>query len=67
MLLVEFGEVPRAHTVLAYGQTARSSGPHHADQAAMFARGELKRVAWTEEEIRDATIKRYRPGEEVGR
>jgi len=67
VLLVEFGEVPRAYTVLAYGQTARSGGPHHADQAAMFARGELKRVAWTEEEIRDATIRRYRPGEEVGR
>lgn len=67
VLLVEFGEVPRAYTVLAYGQTARSGDPHHADQAAMFARGELKRVAWTEEEIRDATIRRYRPGEEVGR
>ncbi|MYI46779.1 MAG: penicillin acylase family protein [Gemmatimonadetes bacterium] len=67
VLLVEFGAVPRAYTVLAYGQTARSGGAHHADQAAMFARGELKRVAWTEEEIRDATIVRYRPGEEVGR
>lgn len=32
----------------------------------MFARGELKRVAWTEEEIRAATIRRYRPGEEAG-
>ena len=65
--LVEFGDVPRAYTVLAYGQTARSGAPHHADQAAMFARGELKRVAWTEEEIRAATIRRYRPGEEAGR
>lgn len=66
VLLVEFGEVPRAHTVLAYGQTARRGAPNHADQAAMFARGELKRVVWTEEEIRDATIRRYRPGEEAG-
>ena len=64
VLLVEFGDVPEAHTVLAYGQTARLGDAHHADQAAMFARGELKRVAWTEEEIRDATIRRYRPGEE---
>ena len=64
VLLVEFGDVPRAYTVLAYGQTAREGTAHHADQAAMFARGELKRVAWTEEEIRDATIRRYRPGEE---
>ena len=67
VLLVEFGDVPRAYTVLAYGQTARNGAPHHADQATMFARGELKRVAWTEEEIRAATIRRYRPGEEAGR
>ncbi len=67
VLLVEFGDVPTAYTVLAYGQTARTGAPHHADQAAMFARGELKRVAWTEDEIRAATIRRYRPGEEAGR
>ena len=66
VLLVEFGDVPEAFTVLSYGQTARRGASHHADQAAMFARGELKRVAWTEEEIRDQTIRRYRPGEEVG-
>ncbi len=66
VLLVEFGDVPRAYTVLAYGQTARIGAPHYADQAAMFARGELKRVAWTEEEIRAATVRRYRPGEEAG-
>lgn len=62
VLLVEFEDTPRAYTVLSYGQTARVDSPHHADQAAMFARGELKRVAWTEEEIRAATIRRYRPG-----
>ena len=62
VLLVEFEDIPRAYTVLSYGQTARVDSPHHADQAAMFARGEMKRVAWTEEEIRAATIRRYRPG-----
>ena len=62
VLLVEFEDTPRAYTVLSYGQTARVDSPHHADQAAMFARGDLKRVAWTEEEIRAATIRRYRPG-----
>ncbi len=62
VLLVEFEDTPRAYTVLSYGQTARVDSPHHADQAAMFARGEMKRVAWTEEEIRAATIRRYRPG-----
>ena len=67
VLLVEFGDVPSAYTVLAYGQTARTDSPHFADQAAMFARGEMKRVAWTEEDIRRTTIRRYRPGEEVRR
>ena len=67
VLLVEFGEVPRAYTVLAYGQTARSGGPITRIRRPWVARGELKRVAWTEEEIRDATIARYRPGEEAGR
>ena len=67
VLVVEFGDVPTAYTVLSYGQTARTDSPHFADQAAMFARGEMKRVAWTPEDIRRATIRRYRPGEEVRR
>ena len=67
VLLVEFGDVPVAYTVLAYGQTARTDSPHYADQAAMFARGEMKRVAWTREDIERETIRRYRPGEEVRR
>jgi hypothetical protein len=29
----------------------------------MFARGELKPVAWTERDIEAQTIRRYRPGE----
>ena len=67
VFVVEFGDVPRARTVLAYGQTARPGAPHHADQAAMFARGETKEVAWTDEDIRRASITSYRPGEEVRR
>ena len=67
IFVVEFGDVPKARTVLAYGQTARSGASHYADQAAMFARGEMKEVAWTDEDIRRKTIRVYRPGEEVGR
>ena len=67
VLIVEFGEIPRAYTVLAYGQTARNDSPHHADQAAMFARGEMKRIAWTAEEIEAAAIRRYPPGREARR
>ena len=67
VLVVEFGDVPRARTVLAYGQTARLGAPHYADQAAMFARGQMKDVAWTDEDIRRKTIRVYRPGEEARR
>ena len=67
VFVVEFGEVPRARTVLAYGQTARPSAPHHADQAAMFAHGETKEVAWTDEDIHRRAIASYRPGEEIRR
>ncbi len=62
VLVVEFGEIPRAWTVLAYGQTARRGSPHYADQAGLFARGELKPVAWSEEAVLRETVRRYRPG-----
>lgn len=63
VLAVEFGDVPRGYSVLAYGQSPREDSPHHADQAALFAQGRMKRVAWTDEEIRAQAVRRYRPGE----
>ena len=63
VLAIEFGDVPRAYSVLAYGESAREDSPHHSDQAEMFARGEMKRVAFTERDIEAQTIRRYRPGE----
>ena len=42
VLAVEFGEVPRAYSVLAYGESQRPESPWHADQAGMFARGEAE-------------------------
>jgi acyl-homoserine-lactone acylase len=59
---VEFGEVPRAFSVLAYGQSPKENSPHHADQAAMFAQGRMKTVAWTDADIQEGTVRRYRPG-----
>ncbi len=67
VLAVEFGDVPRAYSVLAYGQSNRPDSPHHADQAAMFAAGEAKRVAFTEADVDKRAIKRYRPGEKAVR
>jgi acyl-homoserine-lactone acylase len=62
VLAVEFGDMPRAYSVLAYGESPREDSPHHSDQAEMFARGEMKRVAFTERDIEAQIIRRYRPG-----
>jgi len=62
VLAVEFGDIPRAYTVLAYGQSTQEDSPHHADQADMFARGEMKAVAFTDEDIERTAVRRYRPG-----
>ena len=64
VLAVEFSRVPRAYSVLAYGQSARPDSPHHTDQAAMFAHGEMKRVMFAEADIARNTVRRYRPGEQ---
>jgi acyl-homoserine-lactone acylase len=59
---VEFTDVPKAYSVLAYGQSNREGHPHNGDQGRIFARGEFKRIAFTDAEIDAQTIRRYRPG-----
>jgi acyl-homoserine-lactone acylase len=63
ILAVEFGDEPRAYSILAYGESPKEDSPYHSDQAEMFAKGQLKPVAWSEKDIEAQTIKRYRPGE----
>ncbi len=63
ILAVEFGETPRAYTVLVFGQSSKPDSPHIDDQTAMFARGEMKPVAFTEEEIEAQLVRAYRPGQ----
>ena len=62
VLAVEFTDVPRAYSVLAYGQSPRPDSPWHADQAEMFARGEMKRVAFTARDVDAGAVQRFRPG-----
>ncbi|MCU0617231.1 MAG: penicillin acylase family protein [Gemmatimonadaceae bacterium] len=59
---VEFTDAPRAFSVLAYGQSNKPGHPHNGDQGQLFARGEYKRVAFTEADIEAQVIRRYRPG-----
>ena len=63
VIAVEFLDVPKSYSVLAYGQSPREDSPYHSDQAAMFAKGEMKRVVFTEADIEKGTEKRYRPGQ----
>ncbi len=60
---VEFTDTPRAYSVLAYGQSRLPSSPYHADQAEMFAKGEMKKVAFTAADVDAQSIVRYRPGQ----
>jgi acyl-homoserine-lactone acylase len=64
VLGVEFAKTgPRALSVLAYGQSLDSASPHHADQAAMFAKGQTKTVRFTERDIAKFTQRTYQPGQ----
>jgi acyl-homoserine-lactone acylase len=63
VLAVEFADEPRAYSVLAYGESSKPDSPWHADQAEMFARGELKPVWFNAAEVERHVVKRYRPGE----
>jgi acyl-homoserine-lactone acylase len=67
VLAVEFTDVPKAYSVLAYGESPDSTSRWHADQAELFARGELKRVAFTEKDIDAQAVVRYRPGQPSSR
>ncbi|MFI5257098.1 MAG: penicillin acylase family protein [Gemmatimonadales bacterium] len=62
VLAVEFDDQPRAYSVLAYGESSLDSSPYHSDQAAMFAKGEMKRVDFLPKDVDAGTVKRYRPG-----
>ncbi|MBC7898374.1 MAG: penicillin acylase family protein [Cytophagaceae bacterium] len=61
VIAVEFGDVPRAYSILAYGQSSRPESPHHTDQLEMFSRGEMKRVLFTAKDVEAGTVRRYHP------
>ena len=61
VLAVEFGDVPKAYSVLAYGQSGRPESEHYADQIELFSQHKLKQVVFTEDDINDSLIRTYRP------
>jgi acyl-homoserine-lactone acylase len=62
ILAVEFGDTPKAMSVLGYGQSIRPDSPHRSDQAELFAKGELKPVFFQWNEVEQEAVQRYRPG-----
>jgi acyl-homoserine lactone acylase PvdQ len=61
---IEFGDRVRARTIVNFGQSADSISPHWFDQAPLYARGQMKTLWFTREEVAAAIALRYRPGEE---
>jgi acyl-homoserine-lactone acylase len=60
--VVEFGPRVRAQSVLAGGVSGDPASPHFNDQAALFAAGKFKPVAFHREEVETSARRRYRPG-----
>ncbi|MFI5311091.1 MAG: penicillin acylase family protein [Gemmatimonadales bacterium] len=64
VIAVEFGNEPRAYSILAYGESRRDDSPHHTDQLAMFTKGEFKRVLFAAKDVEAGVERRYHPGME---
>jgi acyl-homoserine-lactone acylase len=62
VLLVDFAEPVTGWSVLAYGQTTKEASRHSSDQIRVFAAHDLRRAWYTETEIKEHTIREYRPG-----
>jgi acyl-homoserine-lactone acylase len=63
VMAVEFTRPPTAYSVLAYGQTSNPASRHSSDQARLFASHEMKKIWFTEAEIKANLAREYRPGE----
>ncbi len=61
---VEFGDVPRAYSVVAYSQSSNPESDHFSDQAELFAGEKMKSVRFTEADIQANAIATYHPGQE---
>lgn len=65
VMAIEFSNPPRAYSVVAYSQSEIVDAPHYSDQAELFADNRMKPVAFTEQQIQDALIAEYHPGDET--
>ncbi len=52
-----------AWSIVGGGQSADPDSPHYTDQAEMFMNGELKKVHFTRDAVRENTERSYHPGQ----
>lgn len=64
VIAVEFADTPKAYSVLAYGQSNKEDSPYYNNQLELFANNEMKRVLFTEEDIKENIEREYHPGQE---
>lgn len=63
IIAVEFDKIPRAYSILSYGESNKETSPYYADQLKLFVDKEMKRVFFTEDDIEQNTIRAYHPGQ----
>ncbi len=61
--VVEFGDILRAKSLLAGGQSGNPGSPHFDDQAQRYVDGEFKDVAFYPDDVDRRATRRYHPGE----
>ncbi|HUU84996.1 MAG TPA: penicillin acylase family protein, partial [Phycisphaerae bacterium] len=60
---IEFGDTPRARSILPYGQSDDPASAHWFDQAPLYVAGKMKSVHFTREDVEAHAVRSYRPGE----
>ncbi len=61
--VVEFGDSVRARAITAGGESGDSASPHFNDQAARYAKGDLREVYFYRHQLEGHIAREYRPGQ----
>lgn len=61
--IIEFGSKIKAGSLHYFGSSGNPSSPHYFDQAEIYTKGKYKKALLTFEEVKENSVKTYRPGE----